>query len=186
MGLKNTQTEKNLMKALAGESIARNKYSYFAAAARACGDEEVAAAFEEMAKNEMTHARLWFEQLYGKPTSTKECLMKAAHGEYEEWNGMYPAFAKQAREEGLEELAVMFEHVAAIERSHENRFMTMLAQLGKADPIHATTEDHADQAPRVKKSGYRCQFCGAVSETRPDVCKVCEAIGSFDAVEYYE
>ena len=186
MGLKNTKTEENLRKALAGESIARNKYTYFAAAARACGDEEVAAAFEEMAKNEMTHARFWFEQLYGKPTNTKECLIKAAHGEYEEWHGMYPEFAKQAREDGLEDLAVMFEHVAAIERSHENRFMTLLAKLGKSDPKNATTDDHAESVVRTKKTGYRCQFCGAVGEKRPDVCSVCGAIGSFDAVEYYE
>lgn len=186
MGLKNTKTEENLHKALAGESIARNKYTYFAAAARACGDEAVAAAFEEMAKNEMTHARLWFEQLYGKPTDTRECLLKAAHGEYEEWHGMYPAFARQAREDGLEELAVMFEHVAAIERSHENRFMTLLAQIGKTDPVNATTDDHAEKAARSQKTGYRCQFCGAVMSDRPDVCTVCGAIGSFDAVEYYE
>lgn len=186
MGLKNTKTEENLHKALAGESIARNKYTYFAAAARACGDEEVAAAFEEMAKNEMTHARFWFEQLYGKPTDTKECLFKAAHGEYEEWHGMYPAFAQQAREDGLEELAVMFEHVAAIERSHENRFMTLLAKLNKSDPVSTATDDHPEQVARSKKTGYRCQFCGAVMNSRPDVCHVCGAIGSFDAVEYYE
>ena len=186
MGLKNTKTEENLRKALAGESIARNKYTYFAAAARACGDEEVAAAFEEMAKNEMTHARFWFEQLYGKPTDTKDCLIKAAHGEYEEWHGMYPAFARQAREDGLEDLAIMFEHVAAIEQSHENRFMTLLAKLGKTNPVSVSTEDHAEQVVRTKKVGYRCQFCGAVGEKRLDVCGVCGAIGAFDAVEYYE
>lgn len=186
MGLKNTKTEENLRKALAGESIARNKYTYFAAAARACGNEDVAAAFEEMAKNEMTHAKFWFEQLYGKPNDTKECLIKAAHGEYEEWHGMYPAFAEQARADGLEDLAVMFEHVAAIERSHENRFMTLLAKLGKTDPASVSTEDHQESAIRSKKVGYRCQFCGAVMENRPDVCDVCGAIGSFDAVEYYE
>ena len=186
MGLKNTKTEENLRKALAGESIARNKYTYFAAAARACGDEDVAVAFEEMAKNEMTHAKFWFEQLYGKPTNTKECLIKAAHGEYEEWHGMYPEFAKQAREDGLEELAVMFEHVAAIERNHENRFMTLLAKLGKTDPVNVSTDDHEEQLVRTKKTGYRCQFCGAVIANRPDVCGVCGAIGSFDAVEYYE
>ena len=186
MGLKNTKTEENLRKALAGESIARNKYTYFAAAARACGNEDVAAAFEEMAKNEMTHARFWFEQLYGKPTDTKDCLIKAAHGEYEEWHGMYPDFARQAREDGLEDLAIMFEHVAAIEQSHENRFMTLLAKLGKTDPVSVSTEDHAEQVVRTKKVGYRCQFCGAVGEKRPDVCGVCGAIGAFDAVEYYE
>lgn len=186
MGLKNTKTEENLRKALAGESIARNKYTYFAAAARACGNEDVAAAFEEMAKNEMTHAKFWFEQLYGRPNDTKECLIKAAHGEYEEWHGMYPAFAAQARADGLEDLAVMFEHVAAIERSHENRFMTLLAKLGKTDPTSVSTDDHQENVARRKKMGYRCQFCGAVMENRPDVCDVCGAIGSFDAVEYYE
>ena len=186
MGLKNTKTEENLRKALAGESIARNKYTYFAAAARACGNEEVAVAFEEMAKNEMIHAKFWFEQLYGKPNDTKECLIKAAHGEYEEWHGMYPEFAAQARADGLEDLAVMFEHVAAIERSHENRFMTLLAKLGKTDPVSVSTEDHQENVTRSKKMGYRCQFCGAVLENRPDVCDVCGAIGSFDAVEYYE
>ncbi|MBR2131804.1 MAG: rubrerythrin [Oscillospiraceae bacterium] len=186
MGLKNTKTEENLRKALAGESIARNKYTYFAQAARACGNEEVAAAFEEMAKNEMTHARFWFEQLYGKPTDVKECVMKAAHGEYEEWHGMYPAFAEQARQDGLEDLAVMFEHVAAIERSHENRFMTLLAKLAKASPVAVPTEDQPKPALRTQKMGYRCQFCGVISPTHQDVCPVCQAIGAFQMVEYYE
>lgn len=186
MDLKNTKTAENLRKALAGESIARNKYTYFAAAARACGDEEIAAAFEEMAINEMTHAKFWFEQLYGKPSATKDCLIKAAHGEYEEWHNMYPAFARQAREEGLEELATMFDHVAEIERNHENRFMTMLAKLCSTDPKTVTTEDHKEPVVRVKKSGYRCQFCGATFENRPDYCRTCGAIGSFEHAEYYE
>ena len=132
MDIKGTQTAENLRKALAGESIARNKYTYFAMAARANGDEEVAAAFEQMARNEMTHAKFWFEQLYGKPTSTKDCLTQAAMGEYSEWHDMYPAFAAQARAEGLEDIAAMFEKVAAIERSHEGRFMTLLARLSQA------------------------------------------------------
>ena len=109
MSIEHTKTAENLRKALAGESIARNKYTYFAQAAQANGDEEVAAAFEQMAKNEMMHAKFWFEQLYGKPSDTKECLAQAAQGEYSEWHDMYPDFARQAREEGLEELAVMFE-----------------------------------------------------------------------------
>lgn len=99
---------------------------------------------------------------------------------------MYPDFARQAREDGLDNLAIMFEHVAAIERSHENRFMTLLAKLAKSAPETATTEDHTDPVTRTKKMGYRCQFCGAILPDRPDVCKVCGAIGSFDAVEYYE
>ena len=99
---------------------------------------------------------------------------------------MYPEFAAQAREDGLENLAIMFEHVAEIERSHENRFMTLLAKLAKSDPLSVSTQDHQESAVRAKKMGYRCQFCGAVMEQRPDVCSVCGAIGSFDAVEYYE
>ena len=118
MDIKGTQTAENLRKALAGESIARNKYTYFAMAARANGDEEMAAAFEQMAQNEMMHARFWFELLYGKPTDTKECLTQAAMGEYGEWHDMYPDFAAQARAEGLEDIAVMFEKVAAIEVSN--------------------------------------------------------------------
>ena len=109
MELKDTKTAENLRKALAGESIARNKYTYFAQAARANGDDEVAAAFEQMAVNEMMHARFWFEQLFGHPSETKACLMQAAQGEYSEWHDMYPEFARQAREEGREELAAMLE-----------------------------------------------------------------------------
>ena len=134
MPLKGTKTEENLLKALAGESIARNKYTYYAQVARENGDTHIAEAFEQMAKNEMMHARFWFEALYGKPESTDACLMQAAQGEYGEWHDMYPAFAGQARADGLEELAVMFEKVAAIERSHENRFLTLLAKRNSARP----------------------------------------------------
>ena len=187
MGLKNTKTEENLRKALAGESIARNKYTYFAAAARANGNEEIALAFEEMALNEMTHARFWFEQLYGKPTKTVDCLMKAAYGEYDEWHDMYPAFAKQAREDGLEEVAIQFERVAEIERAHENRFMTLLAQLKGANPaVSIPSAPTAEPKPRKQKVGYRCQFCGHIEDHRQDVCRVCGAIGAFEIVEYYE
>lgn len=187
MDIKNTQTAENLRKALAGESIARNKYTYFAMAARANGDEEIAAAFEEMAKNEMMHAKFWFEQLYGKPVGTKDCLTQAAMGEYSEWHDMYPGFAAQARAEGLEDIAVMFEKVAAIERSHEGRFMTLLAKLTQSDPAQPAGVAAQEKAsPRQKKVGYRCQFCGAVFEERPDICDVCDAIGAFELVEYYE
>lgn len=187
MELKNTKTGENLRQALAGESIARNKYTYFAQVARANGDEQIATAFEQMAKNEMMHAKFWFEQLFGKQTDTASCLMIAAKGEYQEWHSMYPEFAKQAREEGFESIAIMFEKVAAIEKTHESRFMTMLAELMKNKPA-AVPEKEIETtrpAPKEKKIGYRCQFCGAISDTRPDVCDVCEAIGSFEAVEYY-
>lgn len=177
MGLKDTKTAENLHKALAGESMARNKYTFFAEAARKSGHEDIADAFEQMARNEMMHAKFWFEQLYGKPNDTEACLKAAAQGEYDEWHDMYPAFAEQARADGLEDLAIMFEKVAAIERSHENRFMSLLLEL--------TRDSGKAEAPvQQKKTGYRCQFCGAVFESRPDVCNVCHAIGAFDQVEY--
>ena len=103
-----TQTEKNLQAAFAGESQARNKYTYYAQVARENGDTHIAEAFEQMAKNEMMHAKFWFELLNGKPTDTRECLTQAAMGEYGEWHDMYPDFAAQARADGLEEIAVMF------------------------------------------------------------------------------
>ncbi len=179
MEMKETKTMENLRKALTGESIARNKYTYFAQVARKNGDVKIADAFEQMAKNEMTHARLWFEQLNGGlPAATKECLMQAAQGEYQEWYEMYPDFARQAREDGREDLAVMFEKVAEIERSHENRFMTLLAELTQSGAVADT--------PEQKKEGYRCQFCGAIFEKRPDTCDTCGAIGAFEYVEYFE
>ncbi len=184
MDWKDTQTAKNLRDALAGESIARNKYTYFALVARKNGHEKIAEAFEQMAQNEMIHARLWFEQLYGMPESSLECLMQAAHGEYSEWNQMYPDFARQARADGREDLAVMFERVAEIERSHENRFLLLVAELNAS--VKASTAEAAQTAPKQKKEGWRCQFCGAIFEQRPDVCDTCGAIGSFEHVEYFE
>ena len=131
----------------------------------------------------MTHARLWYELLNGKPTTAEDCLRQAAMGEYSEWHEMYPRFAEQARADGLESIAVMFEHVASIEKKHENEFMTLLASLQKKDPAEA---GEGSAKKRVKKQGYRCQFCGEIFDHRPDVCPTCQAIGAFDAVEYYE
>ena len=208
MNLKNTQTEKNLQKALAGESIARNKYTYFAEVARNNGNEAIAVAFEQMARNEMMHAKFWFESLYGMPKNTNLCLIKAAQGEFDEWFTMYPEFAKTAREEGFEELAVQFERVAKIEHSHENRFLMLMAELSKqnkqaaaapakpaapAEPV-APVEPAAPaepavpvkEAPKQKKQGYRCQFCGMISDKHLDVCDLCGAIGAFEFVEYFE
>ena len=176
MNLADTKTAENLQTALAGESIARNKYSSFAQTARSNGDEEVAAAFERMAKNEMMHARFWYEQLFGTPGDTEECLEQAAQGECDEWSRMYPEFARQAREEGLEELALMFMRVAAIERGHEREFRSLLSRL---------TQPEAE-AQKQKKSGCRCQFCGAIFEDRPDECGTCRAVGAFEYIEYVE
>lgn len=102
-----------------------------------------------------------------------------------EWHDMYPEFARQAREDGLEDIAVMFEKVAAIERSHEKRFMTLLAKVGQ--PAQApSSQEKPRPVPQKKSYGYQCHFCGAIFKERPDVCDTCQAIGSFEAVEYYE
>lgn len=176
--IKGTQTEKNLHAALAGESMARNKYTFYALAARKEGHEEIADAFERMAKNEMMHAKFWFEALNGPCAATNENLQEAARGEFAEWHSMYPNFAKQAREDGLEDMAVMFERVAAIESDHERQFMTMFMKLtGRTTALQ--TEPEQKTTTKVLKQGYRCDFCGAVFETRPDVCEVCQAIGAF-------
>ena len=117
--LKGTKTEKNLMEAFAGESQARNKYTYYASVAKKEGYEQIAAVFEETANNEKEHAKMWFKQLHGGSVpSTIENLADAAKGENGEWTEMYKRMAKEAREEGFDEIAEKFEGVAAIEKRH--------------------------------------------------------------------
>ena len=178
MNLKGTQSESNVKAALAGESLARNKYTFYAMQAAAEGNKEIADFFEKMAKNETTHARIWFNLLNSKGSTIEENLEDAAQGENSEWTGMYPRFAEIARSEGLEDLAVMFEKVGEIERDHERQFLKALIKLKKSDKPAAPTE-----APASKRPGYRCLFCGAVFEKRPDVCPVCQAIGAFESCE---
>ncbi|MBR6076510.1 MAG: rubrerythrin family protein, partial [Victivallales bacterium] len=132
MELKGSKTEKNLLTAFAGESQARNKYTYFASAARKEGYEQIAAIFEMTANNEKEHAKLWFKELKGIG-STLENLLAAAAGEHEEWTEMYKQFAKEAREEGFEELAKRFEGVAAIEKRHEERYRKLAANIEKGE-----------------------------------------------------
>lgn len=184
MELKGTRTEKNIKAALAGESIARNKYTYYAAQARKEGHPEVADLFERMAGNESIHAKIWYTNLNGPIKESMENLRSAASGEFKEWSDMYPEFAQVAREEGFEHLAVLFERVAEIEKAHEKQFMEAMVQLSKqmrvasaqAQPVAEEEEEEQFQ----EKQGYRCIFCGAVYEDRLDVCPVCEAIGSFE------
>lgn len=126
MQLKGSQTEKNLEAALAGESIARNKYTFYSDKAKADGYEQIAELFEETAKNEKAHAQIWYNLLKGKTSTTEENLQLASDGEYYEWNEMYPQFAKTAREEGFDFIAGLFEKVAEIEKQHEERFKTLL------------------------------------------------------------
>ena len=163
MELKGSQTEKNLMAAFAGESQARNKYTYFASKARKEGYEQIAAIFEETANNEKEHAKLWFKALGGIGT-TAENLVSAANGENEEWTEMYPEFARVAREEGFITLALQFEAVAKIEKEHEERYRKLL--------------ENVETAQVFAKAGitvWVCRNCGHIhmAETAPKVCPVC-------------
>lgn len=198
MDLKGTRTERNIKAALAGESIARNKYTYFADQARKEGDQELAAMFERMAGNESIHARIWYTTLHGAIQGNAENLRNAAAGEFQEWSDMYPEFAAIAREEGFEDLANMFERIAEIEKSHEKQFMEALVKFSKKaktqeapaasvqeiEPEYEDEDEDEDDEPQVK-DGYRCTFCGAVHETRLDVCPVCQAIGAFEPCKIF-
>ena len=187
MNLKGTETEKNMRTALAGESMARNKYTYYAMQAKAEGQAEIAVFFEKMAGNEMIHAKIWFSMLNDGLGNTEKNLSDAAAGENDEWTDMYPGFAKTAREEGLDEIADMFEKVAEIEKDHERRFLQKLigmkkkAHSAKEGNAQATSQARETPSAKRKVEGYRCMFCGATFEDRPDVCSVCKAIGSFES-----
>ncbi|MDD6439700.1 MAG: rubrerythrin family protein [Lachnospiraceae bacterium] len=164
-----TKTEKNLQEALAGESMARNKYTYFASVAKKAGYEQIAALFQKTADNEKEHAKLWFKHL-GLLGDTAENLASAAEGENYEWTDMYDRMAKDADEEGFHELAEQFRRVAAIEKTHEERYRKLL---------------HNVEAKEVfEKSGvvvWECRNCGhvVVGTKAPDVCPVCYHPQSF-------
>lgn len=182
MNLKGSRTEQNLLAAFSGESMARNKYLFFAEKAKQEGHPEVAELFEKMAQNEGIHGRLLYQYFKGVGNSAAN-LQEAIQGEYGEWSSMYPSFAQVAREEGFEEVGKLFDQIAKIEKDHEFRFLAALTALGSS-----SSEDskEAPAAPVKEKQvvtvrGYRCMFCGATYEQRPDVCGVCKAIGSFEA-----
>ena len=158
-----TQTEKNLEAAFAGESQARNKYTYFASKAKKEGFEQIAALFLKTADNEKEHAKLWFKELNGLG-DTAENLLDAAEGENYEWTDMYEGFAKTADEEGFHELAAKFRLVAAIERRHEERYRALLHNVKMAE-VFAKSE--------VKV--WECRNCGhiVVGKEAPAVCPVC-------------
>ena len=129
MNLKGSKTEKNLATAFAGESQARNKYTYFASKAKKDGYEQIAEIFTETANNEKEHAKLWYKLLAGGIGTTEENLLSAAEGENYEWTEMYAQFAQEAREEGFTEIAYQFDAVAAIEKAHEERYRKLLANV---------------------------------------------------------
>lgn len=158
-----TKTEKNLMAAFAGESQARNKYTYFASKAKKEGYEQIASLFLKTADNEKEHAKLWFKELNGIG-DTKENLAAAAEGENYEWTDMYEEFAKTAEEEGFTELAEKFRGVAAIEKAHEERYRKLLSNV-EAQEVFAKSE--------VKV--WECRNCGhiVVGTNAPEECPVC-------------
>ncbi|MCL2140515.1 MAG: rubrerythrin family protein [Dehalococcoidia bacterium] len=165
MELKGSKTEKNLMEAFAGESQARNKYTYFASKARKEGYEQIAAIFEETAGNEKEHAKIWFKLLSGGDIqSTSENLKAAADGEHEEWTGMYKRMAVEAREEGFTSIAALFELVANVEKEHEERYLKLLNNV----------ENRTVFAKR-EKTIWICRNCGHIvdSENAPAECPVC-------------
>ncbi|MBR6651510.1 MAG: rubrerythrin family protein [Clostridia bacterium] len=158
-----TKTEKNLWEAFAGESQARNKYTYFASVAKKQGFEQIAALFLKTADNEKEHAKLWFKAL-GELGDTAENLLHAAEGENYEWTDMYDKFAKEADEEGFHELAEQFRGVAAIEKSHEDRYRALLNNVETAQVFEKS---------EVKV--WECRNCGhlVVGTKAPEVCPVC-------------
>ncbi len=158
-----TQTEKNLEAAFAGESQARNKYTYFASKAKKEGFEQIAALFLETADNEKEHAKLWFKELNGIG-DTAENLAAAAEGENYEWTDMYAGFAKTAEEEGFPELAEKFRGVAAIEKRHEERYRALLHNVETAEVFK-----------RSEVKIWECRNCGhiVVGTEAPEICPVC-------------
>ena len=163
MELKGTKTEKNLMEAFAGESMARNKYTFFASVARKEGYEQLAAIFEETAGNEKEHAKLWFKEL-GGIGDTAANLKAAAAGENEEWTQMYKEMAETAREEGFEKLAFLFDGVGKIEKEHEERYLTLLKNLEEGVVFK-----------RGDEYVWKCRNCGHIhfGKTAPEVCPIC-------------
>ena len=163
MELKGSQTEKNLMAAFAGESQARNKYTYFASVAKKEGYEQISEIFQHTADNEKEHAKMWFKEFKGIGT-TAENLLAAAEGENYEWTDMYDGFAKTAEEEGFTELAAKFRMVAAIEKTHEERYRKLLNNVEMQKVFEKSEE-----------TMWECRNCGhiVIGKKAPDVCPVC-------------
>ena len=163
--LKGTKTEKNLMEAFAGESQARNKYTYFASKAKKEGYEQIASFFEETAGNEKEHAKIWFKLLCGgEVPSTTENLKAAAAGEHGEWTEMYKRMAAEAKEEGFAEIALLFESVGKIEKEHEGRYLKLLKNI-----------EDGTVFSKKEKTVWICRNCGHIedSENAPQKCPVC-------------
>lgn len=170
MELKGSKTQANLMAAFAGESQARNKYTYFAAKAKQDGYEQIGELFERTADNEKAHAEIWFKLLNGAIGETKDNLSDAADGEHYEWSDMYPSFAETARQEGFDDIAARFEMVAKIEKEHEERFKKLLQNVN--DSLVFSKDGEAV---------WICRNCGhiVVGKQAPLVCPVCSYAQSY-------
>ena len=179
MNLKGTKTEKNLMAAFAGESQARNKYTYYAEKAKEQGFDQIAELFLETARNEQEHAKLWFKALHeGEVPETAQNLKDAAAGENYEWTDMYAQFAKEAKEEGFNKLAFQFEAVGKIEKAHEERYLALLANV-----------EDAKVFKKDEKVVWQCAICGYRVENTvaPGLCPVCgypQAVFAQEAKNY--
>lgn len=174
MDLKGSKSEANLMAAFAGESQARNKYTYYASKAKKEGYEQIAALFLETADNEKEHAKIWFKLLHDGVPDTATNLKDAASGEHFEWTDMYAGFAKDAREEGFLELARLFEEVAEIEKTHEQRYLKLL--------------ENVENGLVFSKDGdtvWKCANCGHIyiGKSAPQVCPVCDHPQAYFQVE---
>lgn len=165
MQLKGSKTEANLMAAFAGESQATNKYAYYSSKAKKEGYEQIAAIFEETSNNEREHAKMWFKLLHEGIPGTADNLKDAAGGENYEWTEMYADFAKIAREEGFDNIAKLFEGVAAVEKAHEERYLKLLSSVDN-DMVFKTNDG---------KTVWICRNCGHLhtGEEAPNVCPVC-------------
>ena len=175
MELKGTKTEKNLLEAFAGESMARNKYTYYASKAKKDGFVQISKIFEETAANEKEHAKMWYKYLNGGSVSdTATNLKDAAEGENFEWTDMYARMAKEAREEGFEEIALKFEYVAKVEKEHEERYRKLLANV-EGDLVFSKDGDVI----------WQCINCGhiVVGKKAPQVCPTCNHPQSYFQVK---
>ena len=164
MELKGSRTEQNLMAAFAGESQARNKYTYYASKAKKEGYNHIAELFEETANNEKEHAKLWFKLLHDGIGTTAENLKDAAEGENYEWTDMYAEFARVAKEEGFDHIAFLFEGVAAIEKEHEERYLKLLENV-QGDLVFSSEGDAV----------WKCMNCGhiVIGKKAPELCPIC-------------
>ena len=175
MELKGSKTEQNLMTAFAGESQARNKYTYFASKAKKEGYEQIAAIFEETANNEKEHAKMWYKLLNGGDVGdTISNLKEAASGENYEWTDMYEKFAKEAEEEGYNDIARMFRGVAAIEKHHEERYLKLLKNIENEEVFN-----------KEESTVWICRNCGHVhvGKKAPEICPVCNHPKSYFEVK---